>query len=36
MEFPIHRHEALTRVGQLAGMIAVRGLVVFLTHRSQQ
>ena len=36
MEFPIHRHEALTRDGQLAGMIAVRDLVVFLAHRSQQ
>ncbi len=36
MEFSIHRHEALTRDGQLRGMISVRDLVVFLAHRSQQ
>jgi hypothetical protein len=35
MEFPIHRHETLTRDGQLGGMISVRDLVVFLAHHSQ-
>jgi len=36
MGFPIHRYGALSRDGQLPGMISVRDLVVFLAHRSQQ
>lgn len=34
MEFPIHRHEAPTRDGQLRGMISIRDVEVFLAYRS--
>jgi hypothetical protein len=32
MEFPIHRHVAVTGDSQLVGIISVQDLVVFLTN----